>query len=115
MITTLHHLLRSTDTSDFRRGSIVQSMYDMALLSWHLPLSPPLPLLKPDGDPKQTQFQFGDEHQHIKVKHLDKAAEQAREMLQNDEFSKDNRSKCFLNSAKLGLSRTIEASPFAFA
>jgi hypothetical protein len=69
-------------------------MYDMALLSWHLAFNPPLPLASQPA-PERNQFQIGQAHPHIKVKDLDKAARQGRELLgsSTDNFTKEEQSE----------------------
>jgi phosphatidylserine/phosphatidylglycerophosphate/cardiolipin synthase-like enzyme len=78
-------------------GPIVQSFYDLCLISWGLPLTPPLPLLasRPptlnsildsegkiqQGQEEGVQYQFGDNHPHIKVKDLEKSTQQANEFM----------------------------------
>lgn len=51
-------------------GPIVDSFFDMALLSWDRALNPPLPcLLSPPGP--QTTYLFGKDNEHVKIKNLD--------------------------------------------
>lgn len=61
-------------------GPIVNSFYDMALLSWHNAMHPPLPLLA-HPPPAQTNFDFGDSHANIVVKDIDGAKERSRALL----------------------------------
>ncbi|KAF8312473.1 hypothetical protein DL93DRAFT_2059854 [Clavulina sp. PMI_390] len=57
-------------------GPIVQSLYDVALISWGLAMNPPLPLLS-EPMPVQKEFKFGKEHPAISSKDLEKARVQA--------------------------------------
>ena len=61
-------------------GPIVDSLYDMALLSWNMKMDPPLPLLL-DPEPVQTDFAFGQEHQHIQDKDIKGSKMNARNLL----------------------------------
>lgn len=51
-------------------GKIVQSFYDMALYSWSGPMTPALPLLKPEYTPTTT-FQFGLDNEYMTQADLD--------------------------------------------
>ncbi|KAL7424757.1 hypothetical protein Q5752_000441 [Cryptotrichosporon argae] len=64
-------------------GPIVQSFYDMALLSWWETFDPPLPLLyRPPVYSGDSKYEFGHAHPVIGTKgDLDSAASKARETL----------------------------------
>lgn len=49
-------------------GPIVDSLYDMSLLSWAEAFKPPLPLLKGRGDTLKEgeEYKFADENQYLK-------------------------------------------------
>lgn len=73
-------------TADGTEGPIVQSFYDLALLSWSLPLKPPLPLVTapPTYPPSLTasNFEFGPSHPLISTKgDLSTSASKARQTL----------------------------------
>ncbi|KAM0747598.1 hypothetical protein T439DRAFT_366513 [Meredithblackwellia eburnea MCA 4105] len=52
-------------------GPICDSFYDMALLSWSKPFTPPLPLL--GKDVARGKYDFGNDHTHIQEKDLEGA------------------------------------------
>ena len=61
-------------------GSICESFYDMALLSWNNEMHPPLPSLANPPSPR-TSFEFGDDHKDIKVKDFKGSKESSRALL----------------------------------
>lgn len=71
-------------------GPIVESFYDMCLLSWANALSPPLPLLSGPA-PLQVEgdYQFGNDHSHIQSKDLDSHKVDAAKTLQTKEYPGD--------------------------
>ena len=67
-------------------GPIVQSFYDMALLSWSLPFHPPLPLVgHPPAypeTPQKSDYTFGNDHPVLGAKRdLEASANTARDIL----------------------------------
>ncbi len=67
-------------------GPIVQSFYEMALLSWWSPLQPPLPLLNKapsyPANPSQQHYNFGHAHPVLSTKgDLDSNASKSRKTL----------------------------------
>lgn len=66
-------------------GPIVQSLYDMALLSWFNAMHPPLPLLTQNptyGNSDKSAYSFGQDHPVMSSKgDLDSKASRARETL----------------------------------
>lgn len=69
-------------------GPIVESFYDMCLLSWANALSPPLPLLA-NPPPPATDFKFEDDHSHIASKDLDSHKVDAAKTLQTKDYPGD--------------------------
>ncbi|KAF8879984.1 hypothetical protein CPB84DRAFT_1851962 [Gymnopilus junonius] len=78
-------------------GPIVESFYDMALLSWSSVFNPPLPLLSSPPTPSE-HYKFGNEHAHIAAKDLETAKFNAAGIAQaafdvNDAAEKNNNEK----------------------
>lgn len=61
-------------------GPIVQGFYDMALVSWHLMLDPPLPLLTP-GFKASGAASFGHDHPVLREKDVSGAAARSKRIL----------------------------------
>ncbi|KZP08421.1 phospholipase D active site motif protein [Athelia psychrophila] len=71
-------------------GPIVESFYDMCLLSWGNALTPPLPLLAaPPPAPAPGSYRFQDDHAHIASKDLDSHKVDAAKTLQTQEYPGD--------------------------
>lgn len=52
-------------------GPIVQSVYDMALLSWSIAMKPPLPLLGQAMPTVSGNYAFGKDNPYIRCKNID--------------------------------------------
>lgn len=94
-------------------GPIVDSFFDMALLSWDSVLTPPLPSLI-SRPPVQTQFDFGNEHKFIQMKDIEASKVESRAFLkehQEEDKAQQQDQKpngpCFWSMSWLELSRLI--------
>ncbi|KAI5477424.1 hypothetical protein MNV49_006416 [Pseudohyphozyma bogoriensis] len=99
-------------------GPIVQSFYDMALLSWNNAMNPPLPLLN-QPPPKPTSYDFGDEHVDIQKKDVGATEDHSRALLMehheyatgvNGDAEKDARGGKVYDATNADESRRLQAA-----
>ncbi|ORX36040.1 hypothetical protein BD324DRAFT_629933 [Kockovaella imperatae] len=96
-------------------GPIVQSFYDMAILSWSREFNPPLPLIgKPPVypvEPVQSDYIFGQDHPIIDAKgDLESAANTARETIAKHHDETEQRTGDEVHPVKQKLGRIFDSS-----
>lgn len=76
-------------------GPIVDSFYDMALISWFRPMRPILPLLNRPFEKPESGYQFGMDNEYASVHLLDgKKGAELYHKLTKDEIPRDATSAC---------------------